>query len=924
MMKKVFFYWMSLFLATSSLVAEPALKTKVATQKKKKFVAPDTEIKTLATSPFKDVAHEYLKGFKAPEKDDDDTQQNKFRAEIPQLSEYDLFTHIFNLYQTIPLTPPDIFNRNGWKDLEILCGEHSDHINLVYFLNRTQTKLGQSYLGYLLTHPINDITVLQNRQNVVKELISNQTLYHTFRKALANVAKVENNVFFFWETESEFNMKAISSFYFTSNLPGFRKLKKVNTNPHIMEALCFKGRLYSYSLPALIPALSWLTIKKVHYRVASYHPYKNLQESPDFKTLEEKLKKVLSNATPEQKNAFFTELEKEDKSGWFWTERDNIKSLLGRWTSHTVKIDGTHCSYSEAVEKVGHYEAQKLFNKCYSYFSPEEQAHYATRATVSLDTVIPFTGAEQQAFTRAFEKSFGPLPEEHAKILSLWNPQNQELNKNSRAYASRALVNNNNPFVSELRGVNSLKEVKGVDLTKLDPHHLADSLEESFKDFGFFDKYTFGDKRKLFSLVKEYVATKPGGINQDLVDKATMAVDGVAKAHLYGTGMLYTLEALTIFEAYQREKSYNELTNYIHSQMMTIGTLVRAMKTLSSEIKKNAILKDGLDHQHQLAALFDTKNKLVSPKMHQLINLLLTNTFTGAPSYFCFKGRVLAAYALMKEIKNDLAPALLALGEIDAYLSCATLYKEYEEKSNSFCFATYLQQDTPYVKFDTMWNPFIPAEKAVANSLELGGSQPLNVILTGPNAGGKSTCSKGLTLNVLLAQTVTIVPGKALVITPFEKINTYMNITDDTAGGTSLFKSEVLRAQSLLKTIAELDKKKFSFSIMDEIFSGTSPREGEAAGYAVAKNIGSNTNSIAIIATHFPKLKELEKTTGNFKNYQVRVAYGPNGSFTYPFKLEEGAADQNVAVAILQQQGFDSSILDEAQALLALPSTAKA
>jgi DNA mismatch repair ATPase MutS len=152
-----------------------------------------------------------------------------------------------------------------------------------------------------------------------------------------------------------------------------------------------------------------------------------------------------------------------------------------------------------------------------------------------------------------------------------------------------------------------------------------------------------------------------------------------------------------------------------------------------------------------------------------------------------------------------------------------------------------------------------------------------------------------------------------------------MNITDDTAGGNSLFKSEVLRAQSLLKTIADLDKKKFSFSIMDEMFSGTSPREGEAAGYAVAKNLGANTNSIAVIATHFPKLKELEKTTGNFKNYQVRVAYAQDGSFTYPFKLEEGAADQNVAIAILQQQGFDSSILDDAQELLKVtPVTAAA
>jgi hypothetical protein len=924
MQKKLSFYLLPLLLAATPLVALTPAKAKInQKQKTKKFVAPDTEIKTLETSPFKDVSHEYMKGFAAPEEDEDDIQQKKLRTEIPQISEYALFKHIFDLYQTIELVTLPVFNRNGWKDLELLCGEHKEHVNLVHFLKRTQTKIGEAFLGFTLSHPISDVTALQNRQNVVKEFVANKALSHTCKDALARVAAVENNLFFFWETESDYNLKAISSYFFTSNLPGLKELKKANTNPYAMEALCFKGRLFSYSVPAILPALAFWVTKKSHYAVTSSRPYNKLQASAEFQALEKKLKTVLSTATPEQKKAFLENLEKEDKSGWFWTQRDNIKDLLGKWTWDSVTINGTHCSYSEAVERVGVYEAQKLFNARYSrYFSPQKQAHSAAQATVGLDKVLPFTGTERQAFTRAFEKSFGPLPEEHGKVLSLWNPQNQELNKNSRAYAARAFVNNNNPFVSELRNVNSLKEIKGVDLTKLDHGNMAYSLEQAFEGFGFFDKYTFGDKRKFFSLVKEYVATKPGGISQDLIDKATLGVNTVANFHLYGTGFLYALEAGTLYYTYSREKSYNELTNYVHAQMMAVATVVHAMETLSSEIKHNNALRNGLDHQKQLTALFDTKSALISQKMHKLVTLLLSDTFTGTPSYFCFKGRVLAAYALMREIKNDLAPALLALGEVDAYLSCATLYQDYEDKPNGFCFVTYLDQDTPYLNFNGMWNPFIPSKKAVANSIELGGSKPLNVILTGPNAGGKSTFSKGLTLNVLLAQTVGIAPGQELVITPFEKINTYMNITDDTAGGNSLFKSEVLRAQSLLKTIADLDKKKFSFSIMDEMFSGTSPREGEAAGYAVAKNLGANTNSIAVIATHFPKLKELEKTTGNFKNYQVRVAYAADGSFTYPFKLEEGAADQNVAIAILQQQGFDSSILNDAQDLLKVTPSA--
>ncbi len=864
-----------------------------------------------------------MKGFAAPEEDEDDIQQKKLRTEIPQISEHTLFTHIFNLYQTVELTPRPVFNKNGWRDLELLCGEHKEHVNLVYFLKRTQTKIGEACLGFTLSHPINDVTALQNRQNVVKEFVVNKPLAHTCKEALASVSAVENNLFFFWETESEYNLKAISSYFFTSNLPGLKNLKKANTNPYAMEALCFKGRLFSYSVPAILPALAlWLT-KTAHHTTTAWQPHNKLRETDEYAALEKKFATILAKASPEEKKSF---LETLRKNKWFFMT--NIDDFVAPWTSKQIKIDGEQCSYEKAAEKLGHYEAQVRFNDVYKTYSPftlEKQAHSAAEAATSFwEPPFPFIGNERETFTHAFKKSFNTLPEEHAKWLALWKPINKELNAKSREYAVKALINNNNPLVSELRNIKSLGEIKAFDIKNFDPNSPMRTINKFFDEFDFFGTYTFGDKRKFFSLLNDFIKTKPMGIDNDTANKAAMIVNGVAKTHLYGTGFLYALEAGTIYYAYSREKSYNELTNYVHAQMMAVATVVRAMETISSEIKHNDVLKKGLDHQKQLSALFDAKSALVSEKMGRLVALLLSDTFTGKPSYFCFKGRVLAAYALMREIKNDLAPALLALGEVDTYLSCATLYQDYEDKPNSFCFVTYLDQDTPYVKCNDMWNPFIPSKKAVANSIELGGSKPLNVILTGPNAGGKSTFAKGLTLNVLLAQTIGIVPGQELVMTPFEKINTYMNITDDTAGGNSLFKSEVLRAQSLLKTIADLDKKKFSFSIMDEMFSGTSPREGEAAGYAVAKNLGANTNSIAVIATHFPKLKELEKTTGNFKNYQVRVAYAADGSFTYPFKLEEGAADQNVAIAILQQQGFDSSILNDAQDLLKINPVAAA
>lgn len=362
-------------------------------------------------------------------------------------------------------------------------------------------------------------------------------------------------------------------------------------------------------------------------------------------------------------------------------------------------------------------------------------------------------------------------------------------------------------------------------------------------------------------------------------------------------------------------KTYHKIITYMHERTLGIGALVNIIEATHRYIKNNPELKH-LSTFEKLENFVANKNFL-SGKLVKLLDLTKTDTFKGEPRVLALHGRTKAAFALMMEVRNELLPALSAIAEIDAYLSCAKLYKEFESKENSFAFATYIENaEKPHALLYNMWNPFVGSEKSVVNSVELGGNMPANMILTGPNAGGKSTFSKGVALSLVLGQTIGLVPAKAAAFTPFAKINTYMNIADDTAGGNSLFKSEVMRAQQLLDTINTLDKNQFSFSVMDEVFSGTSPKEGEAASCAVAKNLATKTNSIAIIATHFQKMKELEDTHKAFKNYQVRVVRHTDGSFSYPFKLQFGAADQNVAIEMLKNEGFETSIVQDALGIL--------
>jgi DNA mismatch repair ATPase MutS len=98
-------------------------------------------------------------------------------------------------------------------------------------------------------------------------------------------------------------------------------------------------------------------------------------------------------------------------------------------------------------------------------------------------------------------------------------------------------------------------------------------------------------------------------------------------------------------------------------------------------------------------------------------------------------------------------------------------------------------------------------------------------------------------------------------------------------------------------------------------FSGTNPKEGQAAAYSVAKHIGNFNNVVCWIATHYDLLTQLEQFD-SFVNFHVSVQKRTDG-FHYPFMLKQGISNQHIALDILQDDGFASDIVDTARAVIA-------
>lgn len=360
---------------------------------------------------------------------------------------------------------------------------------------------------------------------------------------------------------------------------------------------------------------------------------------------------------------------------------------------------------------------------------------------------------------------------------------------------------------------------------------------------------------------------------------------------------------------------------HFYKKVVYVAKYINNLKAVAQVISKNHELISRMPSIITFNEYLDKLEKS-SKDMNYLFDLLEKETFNGEYSSLnIYRERVEVAFRLIAELKDKFVDAMITLGEIDAQMSIARLCKEFKDKRVTFCQPIYIdptQVDTPSVKLIDFWNPFIDSEKVVPSSLTAGQlfGQPQNIIITGPNASGKSTITKAFIMSAIMAQSLGIASAKEMTFTPFHKIITYLNITDDIAAGNSHFKAGVMRARDVNQTFKSLEPHKFGLAAVDEVFNGTTPAEGRAAAYSLINLLGLQPLGMCITNTHFQIITSLEQLTGRFANYKVSVVDIPGEKIQYPFQLERGISDQNVAFKILKEEGFGDDFLNQAQQVL--------
>ena len=346
----------------------------------------------------------------------------------------------------------------------------------------------------------------------------------------------------------------------------------------------------------------------------------------------------------------------------------------------------------------------------------------------------------------------------------------------------------------------------------------------------------------------------------------------------------FVMYVQNLMNSVQISKSTNNIINILHQKINDTNTICKKLCELKEYTKD----------------IFDFS------EIKHYFPLINNELFSSEPNIMTNKGKVLVCYNKIQN-RNQYIDLINDISVIDYYNSLCLLIKDKGEEN--VCFPKYIENENPLINAKQLYHPYLT--NPVKNNILIGRKNHNNVLITGPNAGGKSTFIKSLSLNVIFSQTLGISFCKSLEITPFSLVNTYLNIPD-CKGKESLFEAEMHRARDHIKKLNSLDKSKFSFIVMDEIFNSTNPQEGISGAYAIAEKLATFKNSISIITTHFSFLTNLE-TNSKFKNYKIPIERDNEDSIVYPYKLTSGVSNQYIALELLRNKGFDNDLVNNAE-----------
>ena len=308
----------------------------------------------------------------------------------------------------------------------------------------------------------------------------------------------------------------------------------------------------------------------------------------------------------------------------------------------------------------------------------------------------------------------------------------------------------------------------------------------------------------LWDITKQYFKTLLGS------DSMKMIFTNPTKAMMasFATKGIYLFMYLqNIYYTFQSAASTHKIINIIHEKLNKMTQYVKLSDKLKTVCASH--------HIDDISSFINYSN--IKEDIHIYENYFNFPVFNNEPKLFSNKGKILSTFKKFKENKDNMISIFHYTGIIDALTSIGNVVMS-STAEHPYCYTTFLNKKVPTVNIKNIWHPYLDKDvmsMTVKNNIDIKN----NILITGPNAAGKSTFIKSVILNIILSQTVGISSAESFEITPFKLIETYLHIPDS-KGSSSLFEAEMFRSKDYIEKIKFLHIYIFTYDKVDlsEIF----------------------------------------------------------------------------------------------------------
>lgn len=260
--------------------------------------------------------------------------------------------------------------------------------------------------------------------------------------------------------------------------------------------------------------------------------------------------------------------------------------------------------------------------------------------------------------------------------------------------------------------------------------------------------------------------------------------------------------------------------------------------------------------------------------------------------------------ALVGEKEQELA----LLGEKVGYLDFLSAKGKYKEKIRGVI-ASFPK--TRSIILVDAYHPLLEVETIVPNTFLLNEENPI-LIISGPNAGGKSIALKTMAISLLMNECGLPVPAKEASLPYFSSF--YIDIGDNQSLSENLstFSSKMSNLASFLDKV---DSSSIVF--LDELGTGTSPKEGEALSIAITKYL-RNRGAYALISSHYEGLKAFALEAEGVKNASLLF---DELTLLPTYKLRIGIPGESYGLEVAERYHLPKEIIDESRKIVSSSET---